>query len=151
MKVFLSHSHEDINYAKQIKEALKPNCDVYIASEDRQPGKPLSEKIEAAIRSCSFLVALLTKEAESSPWVHQEIGFARACKINIILLVDQDIKPKGMPEGLEYIVFDRRNPEIAIKNLNEFMSRKKKEKDLNDLFVLSLLIGGLIALIGKAK
>ena len=93
----------------------------------------------------------MTKEAESSPWVHQEIGFARACKINIILLVDQDIKPKGMPEGLEYIVFDRRNPEIAIKNLNEFMSRKKKEKDLNDLFVLSLLIGGLIALIGKAK
>jgi len=31
------------------------------------------------------------------------------------------------------------------------MSKKKKEKDLNDLLALSLLIGGLIALIGKAK
>ena len=46
MKVFLSHSHEDINYAKQIKEALKPNCDVYIASEDRQPGNRYQKKLK---------------------------------------------------------------------------------------------------------
>jgi predicted nucleotide-binding protein len=149
MKVFLSHSSKDNEFAKQIKETLKGLCDVYIASDDRQPGQYLSKKIEDNIRSSSFFIALITKDAFESQWVNQEIGLAKNCKINIIPIVEQGIRPPGILEGLEYIEFNRNNTEVTIKSLYEYMEKKKKERDRSDLITLSLFLAGLFLLIEK--
>lgn len=151
MKVFLSHSHKDIELAKKIREALKHICDVYIASEDRQPGQLISNKVETNIRLSRFLVALITKDALKSKWVDQEIGIARACHISIIPIVEQGLKIEGILEGIEYIEFNKNNPDVAIKSLTEYIHKIKKAKDLSDIFALSLAFLGLFMLIGKGK
>jgi hypothetical protein len=132
---------------------LKGLCDVYIASDDRQPGQYLSKKIEDNIRSSSFFIALITKDAFESQWVNQEIGLAKNCKINIIPIVEQGIRPPGILEGLEYIEFNRNNSQIAVKSLAEYVEKKKKEKDRSDLLSYGFILGALyiVFLIGKGK
>ncbi|MDD8019895.1 MAG: toll/interleukin-1 receptor domain-containing protein [Acidobacteriota bacterium] len=151
MKVFLSFSIKDFNLAKNLKEALKAICDVYIASEDIRPGTPLWKKIEANIRSSNFIIVLMTKNAEGSAMVQQEIATAKANHITVIPVVERGVQLKGILEGIEYIEFDKQNIAVALKGLAHYLRKEKKEKDLSDLLTISLLIGGLFMLIGKSK
>lgn len=151
MKVFLSHSHKDLELAKRIKEFIKSKCEVYLASEDYQLGQPLPQKVKKNIKSSTYLIALITKDGVESQWVNQEIGLARACKIPIIPIVEQGIKPPAILEGLEYLQLDRKFPEDGIKILFEYLDKKLKEKTISDILTLSLLLVGIFLLSTEGK
>lgn len=151
MKVFLSHSHKDLELAKNIKEFLKLKCEIYIASEDYQLGQPLPQKIEKNIKSSSYLIVLITRDGAESDWVNQEIGIAKGCKIPIIPIVEKGIKPPAILEGLEYLQLDRRNPEDAIKKLFEFLGKKSEEKTFSNILTLAFLLIGIFLLSAEGK
>jgi len=67
--------------------------------------------------------------------------------------VEQEIRPPGILEGLEYIEFNRNNSQIAVKSLAEYVEKKKKEKDRSDLLSYGFILGALyiLFLIGKGK
>lgn len=151
MRVFLSHSHKDLELANKIKEFIKSKCEVYIASEDYQLGQPLPQKIEKNIKSSSYLIVLITRNGTGSDWINQEIGFAKGCKIPIIPIVEQGIRPPAFLEGLEYLQLDRKKPEDAIKILFEYLGKKLKEKTISDILTLALLLVGIFLLSTEGK
>ena len=155
-RVFLSHSSKDNTWVKWIADnARNSDIDTYLFEYDVQPGTLMSDKIKKEIQSCNALVVLLTYNSQSSPYVHQEIGYADGLHKRIIPLVQPDIQ-KGtlaMLEGKEYIPFDFSNPMQALttllNHLNQLKLSKEKEQDKKILWGIGALI--VLALIATSQ
>jgi hypothetical protein len=146
--VFVSHSMRQDDLAivyETARQASLRGISCYIAERDWQFGKSLPEKIEKAIRASDCLVAFWTQGGAYSAYVNQEIGFARACGITRILIVERGVPIKGFEIGKEYIELDRWNPLQAIALLNEYLSRLKLVKEQRQIAAAFLL--GIIALL----
>lgn len=62
-------------------------------------------------------------ELKTSDWLLQEIGYATAKKMKIILLKEDTVRvPGGIQGDLEYIDFSRNNPEKCFNKINEVLS-----------------------------
>lgn len=63
----------------------------------------------------------MSKKGATSPFVHQEIGYARKAKKLIIPLVEPGISSSqlAMLQGLEYIPFDFEDPRQGRAQLNQ--------------------------------
>lgn len=132
-QIFFSHSTKDKNLVLSIKDELKKvGISVYLAEEHPQLGKRLPNKIIHAIKSSDCVVVLLTHIGERSQFVNQEIGAARMASKPIIPMVEKKIEGKigGLLVGLEYVVFDKRNPREAIKKVSSYISHLKMKMEL---------------------
>ncbi len=79
MKVFLSHTSRDREFAEQLTSDLRAaECDVFSYFDAISPGESISEKIATAILESDALIILLSKESAQSPWVSSEIALAKA-------------------------------------------------------------------------
>ena len=139
--IFLSHSGIDNSLAKWIfTDANKVGVGVYLFEHDSQPGRLLATKVQKAIRGSDAVVALLTRNGQSSPYVQQEIGFADACGKLIVPIVERgvDTRSLAMLTGREYIPFDPDNPIAALKTLLQYLVARKSGKEHNQaIFVVA--------------
>jgi nucleoside 2-deoxyribosyltransferase len=132
MKVFISHSFADKEIVKEMMYALKArSIESYIAEHDPQYGKPLTAKIQNAIRDSDVVVAIITKN-NPSPSVEQEIGFALSNKIHVIPVIEEGAKFGVMLNDLEQVKFKDNNIEdacnkVAIYVTNNLESHNEKE------------------------
>lgn len=118
---FVSHSTKDL------KSDIGEVCDIfktcniqsYVADRDAPIGKPLPEEIKRAIRGSELVLAFLTKNSRSSPWVNQEIGFALGKGIPVIPLKKGNIRVKGLIESTKYVKM-RDNP---LKTVQEIFTK----------------------------
>lgn len=153
--VFVSHSMRQDDLAivyEAARQASLRGIRCYIAERDWQFGKSLPEKIERAIRASDCLVAFWTQGGAHSAFVNQEIGFARACRITRILVVERGVPIKGFEIGKECIELDRWNPLQAIAVLNDYLSRLKLAKEQRQIAAAFLLgVIGLLVLIPGGK
>ena len=154
-RIFLSHSGRDSSWVKWIRfHAINIGIEVYLYEYDSQPGSILAEKIKNAIQNSDALVVLLTQNSLISTYVHQEIGFAEACKKLIIPLVQPGISNDrlAMLQGREYILFDFLNPEDGLLSLLNYLQRLKKAKEKEQVFLMGI-IGTIIflALVSEQK
>ena len=105
-KVFISHNTEDNAIACQLRNLLVviPGMDVILDVCSFKAGDPLRERIMEGIKGCDCFVVFLTKNAEKSGWVNQEIGVAIAINadIKIIPIVEEGVR-LGLLEGRKYI------------------------------------------------
>jgi len=148
--VFLSHSSRDQNLVTNVRNKLEnAGINVYVAEEDFQLGKSLSEKILTNIKSANCMVVILTDTGIRSQFVNQEIGIAEVSGIPIIPMVDARVrsKVKGLLAEREQIVFDRRKPEQAIQRVSSYISslklkiQGKMEEDFwNSLVVIAFVV-----------
>lgn len=152
--VFISHSmrQEDLGVVYETaRQARSRGINCYIAGRAWQFGESLPAKIEKAIKRCDCFIAFWTQGGAYSPYVNQEIGFARACGKPRILVVEKGVHLKGFDVDKEYVELDRQNPVKAISILNSYLSRlksKKEQQQKSALFVLGT-IGLLLLLPGK--
>ena len=59
---------------------------------------------------------------KTSDWIIQEIGLAKGRDLPLVLLVERDVRPPGELQGdVEYIPFDRENPERAFGKILEMI------------------------------
>jgi TIR domain-containing protein len=131
-KVFLSHSLADAAWVNRIaKDAAGVGIDVYLSEHDQRPGNMLAEKVQEAIRDSDAVVVLLTANSESSAYVQQEIGYAKALKKSVIPLVERSINKQklAMLHGVEYIPFEFQNPEPGLAALQGYLLKSKLDKD----------------------
>jgi hypothetical protein len=132
LKVFISHSNKDMDIVKKLESKLKQEkFEVFIAEEIEQPGKPLSEKIKELIRKSNHVVVLYTKNAEESKWVHEEIGYALGVYKPLIPIVEKGVLLDAMLKGLEYVPFEKENPDKAITSAIGYL-KKLHEKKLHE-------------------
>jgi tetratricopeptide (TPR) repeat protein len=76
MKIFVSHSHQDDAFTRQLVEDLRSaGATVWVDVADAGAGD-FQERINAALDACAWAVLVLTKSSIASPWVRQEINAA---------------------------------------------------------------------------
>lgn len=143
--VFLSHASEDIKIAQLIvSHAGTIDVQVYLFERHPQLGSSVSEKVKKEIQKSDSVIVLLTNTSQSSAYVHQEIGFAEGLGKLIIPFVFPGFNEKNFAllQGREYVLFDPNNSQAAIKNLLEFLNKKKNSKENTDAILITL--GGLL-------
>jgi hypothetical protein len=94
MKIFISFATPDDKKRKKLARGLEgasPPFEAIVVATRRDPGRPLAEKVAAAIRECDCLVPILTPASVPTQWLNQEIGFATALGKHIVALVDKDV------------------------------------------------------------
>jgi hypothetical protein len=77
MKVFISHSMEDANLAKQVAGAIRDaGLDVFDLYSEVLPGDNLYAKLSTALQEADAMIVLLTPRSLRSPNMKFELGFA---------------------------------------------------------------------------
>lgn len=77
MRVFLSYSHADKDFAGQLASHLsEQGCDVWDPSDQLYPGDNWPLKIGEALKESKAMVVLLSPDSMKSEWVRGEIQYA---------------------------------------------------------------------------
>lgn len=77
MKVFISHSSEDAQIAKNIRNYLAHrDIEVFDDKTDISIGSNLASSINEAISSSDAVLFVISKNTDKSRWVHQEMSLA---------------------------------------------------------------------------
>lgn len=153
MKLFLSHNSADAHVACRFRDALAQlQIDCYMYEFDVQPGFSVAAKVHERIRESDVVLVLLTRQAASSAYVHQEIGIAKGMNKPIIPLVEHGAEGAlATLTGLEYLPFDPYNPQWALEQLLGYVQRlqaTKKERGM----IIGILGGlALLMILGAGK
>lgn len=100
MKVFISHSNDDAQVAKKIRNYLvHKGIDVFDDKADISMGSNLISSINEAINTSDAVLFIISRNSEKSRWVHQEMSLAVSNRL------------KGKPVKLIPVVIER-NSEI---------------------------------------
>ncbi len=124
-KVFISHSSEDTVIACELRDLLVfiPEMDVILDVCNFEVGERLPEIIEKEIKESDCFVVFLTKNAEKSVWVNQEIGVAVSAGIKIIPIVEKGVS-LGLLEGMKYISLDSKKAIIeALSTISDYQTK----------------------------
>jgi hypothetical protein len=108
VRIFLSHATADREVIAQVKLAVGSLATVYCTEDDNRAGVNVHKKVQREIDKSDFVIALLTKEAAVSSYVHHELGWAQKAGKLIIPVISGEVSPKdlAMLEGIEYINID---------------------------------------------
>ena len=122
IRVFVSHSHEDVKMAKKLANALG-ELDVvpFLAHSDIVGGELWMETIRNKIIECDALVALLTNNFRKSEFTEQEVGAAWGLKKPVLPLYTGDEMPSGFITDRQYIKYDNNNPERTAGEILKFI------------------------------
>ena len=136
-EVFISHSNADEDKPlldKCVESFDKCGINTYVAELSPQPGYPLWQKIEAAIRRADAILILWAEKGSQSGDIREEIGIAFGAKRakRIIPLVQTSLTTQGSLIGLEHVPLDIKKPlealSIAASRAIEWASKKEQGK-----------------------
>ncbi len=132
LSVFLSHCTTDADRSliRELELRLtKRGLSVYLAERDIQAGLSLPQKVLAHIRDSDIVAVVWTKRGAESKWVNQEVGAAKSAGKLVVPIVEKGVQPGGLLEGIEWVEFDRDNPETALESLEDYLQRLKERKE----------------------
>lgn len=145
--IFLSHSFQDKNIVNKLRETFSNGeLECYVADEDRKYGKSLPDKIMKALDECQIVIVILTKKAETSASVNQEIGYAKKARKLIIPMMEEGVLPSLLLQGLEYIKFNEETIDKAIDDAKEFVNNNCQKMSTTEKVLIGLFITGLLAM-----
>jgi len=77
MRVYISHSHADAQFAKKLgAELSKLGLEVWDSSEQLLPGDNWALKIGEALEASRAMIVLLSPDSMKSGWVRQDVEYA---------------------------------------------------------------------------
>jgi hypothetical protein len=158
LTIFLSYPREDLWLAYKIQKILTDvGVFVYLAELFPEPGATLWEKIKTMILKSDLIIVLWTKNALTSAFVNQELGFANGQNKMIVPIVESGVLTHGLLEGKEYVSFERgMDTETYSKLCQSLYSflQKKIEQQANaalGAFLGILFLIALFAAFGSKK
>lgn len=77
-RVFISHSHEDLEKVENIVKALKENGLTPMWDKNFRYGQGFHEQIKNFISHAHVFMPFITEAFSKRGWVHQETGYAMA-------------------------------------------------------------------------
>lgn len=114
-RVFLSHSHCDKRFVRNLGQALRQRgIGVWIDEAEIKIGESLIQKLRAGIDEVDFVVAVLSQAALASEWVSKELDIAmtqeiESRRIKVIPLLREDCDPPGFLKGKLFADFRKRH------------------------------------------
>ena len=152
-KVFISHSTSDKDLVDLLRAVLERiGIQTIVAMDELQPGNRLTSKVEKLMDESDCVVVLMTRHGTRSQWVQNEVGIAVGKEKPIVPLVEKGVQVGGILHDLEYIEFDRQNPNSAIVKTASFLQKLAAKKSQEENLLLGL--GGLLIfllLLGRAE
>jgi TIR domain len=132
--VFVSHSFKDSELVNSLRVALSSaGIDPYLAEIDAKYGIRLPEKIGNAIDSADAMIVVLTKEANASASVNQEVGYAKKAQKLIVAMVEEGVIAGAMLQGIEVVKFTVDKIGEAIEKITGYVQKlanKANQKEL---------------------
>jgi TIR domain/Effector-associated domain 7 len=106
-QIFISHAHQDVEFAQRLAADLQANgWQTWIASDNIHPGEKWVEAINRGLAESGVFVLLLTPEAVDSRWVQSETNVAISMEHRGDLrLLPLNIKSAAMWEAYQWISF----------------------------------------------
>lgn len=107
--VFISHDHDDADFAENIKFRLeKENIECWIDSERLKIGQDWREEIDTGIENSLAIIAVMTPESRKSEYVTYEWAYAwgKEKKIFPLMLKKTALHPRL--ESLQFLDFTNR-------------------------------------------
>lgn len=127
MRAFISHefTEPDILLATRLGDILRKGGDTgYLAEKHLEYNLMIHEKLKSAIDASDYLVAIITRDGQSSPSVHEEIGYALGRDIRVLIMLERGVEMKGVfAHGKEPEVFDRDGFDAHAGNVVDYMRR----------------------------
>jgi len=119
MTIFISYSRKDGVIAHLLNYILRSKGIRVLIDKDLEPGSDFDSQLHSQIEEADAVLVLMTKNAVSSAWVNQEVGFATAKGKEIWpIALEPEIEPQGMISTVQkYSLFDWTDPYISIEKL----------------------------------
>lgn len=130
LRLFLSYDSDDHILVRRLKDGIENriegDIEVYIFEEDPSPGALPSTKAMEGIKESDAFLVLLTPNSQKSPWVQQEVGFAKGedCDIIPIVLDHPETELTGLLTGTEYLPVEKENPETFFDTFQQYAEDK---------------------------
>lgn len=146
-KVFISYSIEDSNLhliTLLLKHLRKNNYSVSVSNQWIDS--------DSEIASSNIFIGIITNKSNSVDFVKTKWQIARKNNIPYVLIVEEGVDIDES-SGIDFIRFNRTNPQNAINQLfqlNKHTTPQKKKKDNNDVADVLLgvaVVAGIAALI----
>jgi len=137
MKVFISHNiGKDEKIERILQLSLKKRgITGYIAQRKQEYELLIIDKIKNQIENSDYLIAIITKYGLKSASVHEEIGYAIASDVKVILMVEESVDEQGvLIHGKEAYYFNRPFFEIESDDISKYIiskgipAKRKKSK-----------------------
>jgi hypothetical protein len=144
--VFISHASHDREFADALKaEIQRFDVTAYMFEYDAQPGAQLPAKLIAQIQNADALVVILSQNGLQSAAVNQEIGVARGAGKLVVPLVEHgvDPSPSTLLQGLEWMRFDRDDPETVKRAVADYLEHRRRAK-VKDALIVAAIVAGLL-------
>lgn len=126
MKVFISFDTKDSQLAHTLRDCLKEkDIEGYLFDLDQKYDSTLHNKITTAINDSQALVAIITKDMYS-PSVHEEIGYAIACKKSVIIMLEQNAIDGVLSHEREKEMFTKEDYENSCKRVLSYLEKLPK-------------------------
>lgn len=108
-RVFISFATGDDDYGRYLSESLSrlEHIEVYVPDWIEVKGKNMDYKVKEGLDSARVVIVVITFNSTNTVWLNQQIGYAFAKKIPIILVVEKGIDLKGFLEGSDFITYSR--------------------------------------------
>ncbi len=139
MKVFISHAflETDIELAQELKKILAAEgITGYLAETIKRYDKLVRDKIISEIKNSDHMVAILRKDSNDSPSVHQELGFALREGISPIIMQEENLKVGVLIFGLETEIFSKNSfaesCKSVLKHIQEKGSRERTPENISE-------------------
>ena len=141
MKVFISHKFvkEDQKLALVLQKMLREkDINGYLAERIKEYDLLIRDKIRQEIENSDYVIGIITNESKSSASLNQELGYALAANIPVVLLVEKGVPYGVLTHGKETEEFTRENFTKNCNNVLDYILEKGPRKkitreDITDL------------------
>jgi hypothetical protein len=133
MSIFISHSHKDKGFVDKLATKLVVDrIPVFVDRWEMNIGDSITNKIEAAITSSSFLIVILSKNSVQSDWCKREITSALMMELEKkrVMLLPLLIEDCEIPLFLrdKYYADFRKGFDIGYKKVKQSVSRLSNDE-----------------------
>ena len=140
-RIFISFATGDDDLVAQLSDSISrlENVEVYVPDWIQVEGKNMICKVKEGLDSSHVMIVLITFNSTNTVWLNQQIGYAFAKNIPIILIVEKEINIKGFLEQSDFIVYQRgntkRNVYQVISKLRTMFPQHLPETVIKNFFI----------------
>jgi hypothetical protein len=113
LRVFISYSHQDRKLVEQVERVLRENGLDTLWDQNFEFGHGFPEQIKNFIAHAHVFMPIITG---TSPWVHQEIGYAMALHVPVLPVCRGEL-PAGLAQQLHALALSE-DPEMWPQQLS---------------------------------
>ena len=125
-QVFISYSHQDIDFAIDLATSLaKAEISIWQDIESLKGGEIWADEIEKGLLLSKMVLVIISPSANKSDWVKKEYTYALTAKRKVVPLLYKDCDIPFLLNNIQYIDFSKQDYNLA---LNELIDVLKKEK-----------------------